>query len=104
MSDVNSATSSRVVVGNEKGGTGKSTSLIHVTSRLFMAGIRLLVLILIRAKKPENFFENRQAVVNRKGLDLPIPYVHKSDLRQIYYGFAGNFYQNLGLSDQSSLK
>ena len=63
-----------IVVGNEKGGSGKSTTTMHVATALVRMGHRVGALDLdLRQRSFGRFVENRIAFCTREGLDLPIP-------------------------------
>lgn len=63
-----------IVVGNEKGGAGKSTVSMHVATALSRAGKQVGVLDLdLRQRSFGHYAENRRAFCEREGLDLPTP-------------------------------
>lgn len=63
-----------IVVGNEKGGSGKSTTSMHVATALARLGKRVGGIDLdLRQKSFGRFIENRHAYMARAGLDLPTP-------------------------------
>jgi len=63
-----------VVVGNEKGGSGKSTTAIHVAIALLKAGQRVATIDLdSRQKSLTHYVENRRLWSRRAKLDLKIP-------------------------------
>jgi chromosome partitioning protein len=63
-----------IVVGNEKGGSGKSTTCMHVATALARMGHRVGALDLdLRQKSFGRYVENRRAYFARTGLDLPTP-------------------------------
>ena len=63
-----------IVFGNEKGGSGKSTSAIHIVSALLRSGYRVGVIDLdLRQKSIFRFLDNRQSFIDRKGVTLPMP-------------------------------
>jgi chromosome partitioning protein len=63
-----------IVVGNEKGGSGKSTTCMHVATALARMGHRVGALDLdLRQKSFARYIENRQAFVARSGLTLSMP-------------------------------
>ena len=63
-----------IVVGNEKGGSGKSTTCMHVATALARMGHRVGALDLdLRQKTFGRYVENRRAYLERSGLDLPTP-------------------------------
>lgn len=63
-----------IVVGNEKGGSGKSTTCMHVATALARLGFRVGALDLdLRQKSFGRYIENRIAYNRRAGLHLPTP-------------------------------
>jgi chromosome partitioning protein len=63
-----------IVVGNEKGGSGKSTTCMHVATALARMGHRVGALDLdLRQKSFARYIENRRAYLDLTGLDLPTP-------------------------------
>ena len=63
-----------IVVGNEKGGSGKSTTAMHVATALSRMGFRVGALDLdLRQKSFGRYVENRRAYLERAGLTLPCP-------------------------------
>jgi chromosome partitioning protein len=63
-----------IVVGNEKGGAGKSTMSMHVATALSRLGKSVAVIDLdLRQKSLARFLENRLAFMLREGHDLPTP-------------------------------
>ena len=63
-----------IVVGNEKGGSGKSTTSMHVATALARMGFRVGALDLdLRQKSFGRYIENRLAYLERTGLNLPSP-------------------------------
>src|SRR5712691_6336635 len=63
-----------IVLGNEKGGSGKSTTSMHVTVALLKAGQRVATIDLdSRQKSLTHYVENRRAWAQRAGLALEIP-------------------------------
>ncbi len=63
-----------IVVGNEKGGSGKSTTSMHVATALCRMGFRVGALDLdLRQKSFGRYIENRLAYLERAGLTLPSP-------------------------------
>lgn len=69
------ANSTRIIVfGNEKGGTGKSTTAMHVIAMLMAKSRRVAALDLdMRQKTLSRYIENRLAYSRRHGLGLDIP-------------------------------
>ena len=63
-----------IVVGNEKGGSGKSTTCMHVATALARMGHSVGALDLdLRQKTFGRYVENRRAWLSQAGLDLPGP-------------------------------
>ena len=63
-----------LVIGNEKGGSGKSTTALHIAVALMSDGASVATLDLdARQGTLSRYIENRTAFAHRKGLDLPIP-------------------------------
>ena len=63
-----------IVVGNEKGGSGKSTTSMHVATALARMGFRVGALDLdLRQKSFGRYIENRLAYLERTNLNLPSP-------------------------------
>ena len=66
-----------VVLGNEKGGSGKSTTAMHVAVALLKAGQRVATIDLdSRQQSFTHYVENRRAWAKRGKLDLEIPEHH----------------------------
>jgi chromosome partitioning protein len=63
-----------VVLGNEKGGSGKSTTAMHLATALARAGRRVGVIDLdLRQRSLGRYLENRAAYSRARALDLPGP-------------------------------
>jgi chromosome partitioning protein len=63
-----------IVVGNEKGGAGKSTIAVHLAVALAHDGARVAVLDLdVRQQSSARFFANRARWAAANGVDLPQP-------------------------------
>ncbi|TCP21454.1 chromosome partitioning protein [Rhodovulum adriaticum] len=63
-----------IVVGNEKGGAGKSTVSMHVATALARMGHKVGALDLdLRQRSFGRYIENRRAYLQRSGLDLATP-------------------------------
>src|SRR5215813_402361 len=63
-----------IVVGNEKGGTGKSTIAMHLAVALLNCGQRVATIDLdSRQKSLTRYVENRNAWAKRCGIRLKIP-------------------------------
>jgi chromosome partitioning protein len=66
-----------VVLGNEKGGSGKSTTALHIAVALLKAGQRVATIDLdCRQQSFTRYINNRQAWARRTGLELDVP-VHR---------------------------
>jgi len=66
-----------VVLGNEKGGSGKSTTALHVAVALMKAGQRVATIDLdCRQQSFTRYINNRLSWARRTGLDLEVP-VHR---------------------------
>jgi chromosome partitioning protein len=62
----------RIVFANEKGGTGKSTTAVHVAVALAYQGARVAALDLDpRQRTLYRYFENRADTEHRRGIELP---------------------------------
>ena len=63
-----------MVIGNEKGGTGKSTVAVHLATALLHEGARVAVIDLdIRQQSTSHFFASRAAWAAARGVSLPQP-------------------------------
>jgi chromosome partitioning protein len=63
-----------VVLGNEKGGSGKSTVAVHIAIALLKAGQRVATIDLdSRQCSLSHYIENRQAWARRTGIALELP-------------------------------
>lgn len=66
-----------IVVGNEKGGAGKSTVAMHVATALARMGHKIGVLDLdLRQKTLGRYINNRKTHLRELGMDLPSPVYH----------------------------
>jgi len=62
------------VIGNEKGGSGKSTTALHIAVALLGDGAKVATLDLdARQGTLGRYIENRAAYCKRKNVDLPMP-------------------------------
>ncbi|TRD11473.1 ATPase [Erythrobacter insulae] len=67
-------TAHRIVFANEKGGTGKSTTAVHVAVALSYLGARVTALDLDpRQRTTHRYMENRVATMEKRGIELPTP-------------------------------
>jgi len=65
----------RIVFANEKGGTGKSTTAVHIAVALTFLGARVSAIDLDpRQRTTHRYIENRLATLEKRGLTLPTPY------------------------------
>lgn len=63
-----------IVLGNEKGGSGKSTTAMHVCVALMKAGQRVAAIDLdSRQKSFAHYIENRRSWSKRAGIELEVP-------------------------------
>src|SRR5437764_11368810 len=63
-----------VVLGNEKGGSGKSTTAMHVAIALMNVGQRVATIDLdSRQRSLTRYLENRRLWARHAGLDLKVP-------------------------------
>src|SRR5437773_7726351 len=66
-----------IVVGNEKGGSAKTTIAIHIALALMKAGQRVASIDLdSRQKSLTHYIENRRAWAQRAGIELELPTHH----------------------------
>ncbi|MGB0921757.1 MAG: division plane positioning ATPase MipZ [Alphaproteobacteria bacterium] len=66
-----------IVLGNEKGGSGKSTTAMHITAALMKLGFSVGLLDLDgRQRSLSRYVENRGEYAQRHGLKLPMPRHH----------------------------
>ena len=64
-----------VVLGNEKGGSGKSTTALHIAVALLKAGQRVATIDLdSRQKSFTRYIDNRRAWTKRTGVELELPH------------------------------
>jgi chromosome partitioning protein len=70
-----------IVVGNEKGGAGKSTIAVHLATALMHEGARVAVMDLdVRQQSTAHFFGNRRAWAEANDVRLPQPVLMGDDL------------------------
>lgn len=63
-----------IVLGNEKGGSGKSTTAMHIATALARMGFKVGALDLdLRQRSFHRYIENRQDSITRDGLDIACP-------------------------------
>ena len=64
-----------IVVGNEKGGSGKTTTAMHVTAALLNEGFRVGTMDLdVRQRSLSRYIENRKIWVGRRAVAMPEHY------------------------------
>lgn len=87
-----------IVVGNEKGGSGKSTTSMHVIVSLMKKGFNISVIDLdSRQKSLARYLENRLNYADKTGLDLAVPAVYvlsrsmEGDVDNMMYEDTKNF-------------
>jgi len=69
-----------IVVGNEKGGTGKSTLSIHISVALLKMGFRVATIDLdTRQRTLTRFFENRESWAQTAPWEVELPFHHALD-------------------------
>src|SRR5262249_12803300 len=69
-----------IVFANEKGGSGKSTTAVHVAVALAAAGRRVAAIDLdSRQRTLGRYMENRAATSRRQLIDLPSPVTETFD-------------------------
>ncbi len=67
-----------IIVGNEKGGSGKSTTCMHVATALVRLGFKVGALDLdTRQRSFSRYLENRAEYIRRKNTPLPMPTLGK---------------------------
>jgi len=63
-----------IVLGNEKGGSGKSTTAMHVVAALLTAGKRVGAVDLdSRQRSLDRYLENRESFMSQNAVTLPMP-------------------------------
>jgi len=63
----------RIVFANEKGGTGKSTTAVHIAIALAYQGARVAAIDLDpRQRTLHRYMENRAETIRRREIDLPV--------------------------------
>ncbi len=86
-----------IVFANEKGGTGKSTTAVHIAIALAARGAKVACIDLdTRQRTMFRYLENRAATIKRRGIELSIPDFavfdgdSQSNLERITESFADN--------------
>ena len=63
-----------IVLGNEKGGSGKSTAAMHIVVALMKSGAKVAAIDLdMRQKSLTRYLENRRAFLSAAEIELPFP-------------------------------
>lgn len=99
-----------IVVGNEKGGAGKSTVVIHLATALLHMGAKVAVLDLdLRQQSVAHFFQNRRTWASAAGVVLPMSLdyrlgddpaqVAKADAEEALARFETAFSEAMGEAD-----
>ena len=93
-----------IVLGNEKGGTGKSTTAMHLIVGLLHEGYAVGAIDLdARQGSLTRYFDNRVAYIEKHGLDLPQPIyraIGRSELRDRVLAEEDEKQQVLGLMQE----
>ncbi|WP_304186595.1 division plane positioning ATPase MipZ [Phenylobacterium aquaticum] len=96
-----------IVIGNEKGGAGKSTLAIHVATALLHGGAKVSVLDLdLRQQSMAHFFAHRRAWLdaNKASAPMPIEHMSSTDLLKASEDEAlGRFEQAFAEADSSDV-
>tara|TARA_R110000772_G_scaffold15071_2_gene43015 strand:- start:401 stop:880 length:480 start_codon:yes stop_codon:yes gene_type:complete len=88
-----------IVVGNAKGGSGKSTTAMHIVISLLTMGFKVGAIDLDGKQKTlGRYIENREAFIAKKKLTLPMPM-----LRVIARAMTRNTIQKINFSMNSLL-
>lgn len=88
-----------IVFANEKGGTGKSTTAVHVAIALAAKGGQVACIDLDhRQRTLGRYLENREATARSKELDLPLP-AHATGDGRADGNFAEHFQRFMGAAD-----
>ncbi|MEM8726031.1 MAG: division plane positioning ATPase MipZ [Pseudomonadota bacterium] len=67
-------TAHRIVFANEKGGTGKSTTAVHIAVALSYLGAKVVMIDLDpRQRTSHRYMENRAGTMEKRGITLPMP-------------------------------
>ena len=97
-----------VVLGNEKGGSGKSTTALHIAVALLKAGQRVATIDLdARQKSFTHYIENRRAWAERARIQLEMPThfcVPRSDTNSLEANESNEFNSFSGRSPRSSTR
>ena len=86
-----------IVVGNEKGGSGKSTSAMHIVISILERGYSVAIIDLdARQKSVARYIENRQAYADQHNLKLTMPDIH------VLEGAKGGTVEEIEQQDEAS--
>ena len=87
-----------IVIGNEKGGSGKSTTAMHLVIGLLLDGFEVACIDLdSRQGTLSNYLSNRQQLIIDKSIDLPLP-----EIRAIEHSMMRNR-EAAGVEDEERL-
>ena len=74
MSDISNSKAHIIVIGNEKGGTGKSTLALHLAVKLMLENFKIAVIDLDgRQGSLSKYIANRRKFCNKNTINLPTP-------------------------------
>lgn len=93
-----------IVIGNEKGGSGKSTTAMHLIVSLLRDGFSVASIDLdARQGTLSRYFENRKNTIEKRGIDLPLPdhFAVRLTEGMTQEQMAENFYQMMVQLQQS---
>ena len=66
-----------IVVGNEKGGSGKTTTIMHLITALLRLGLKVgSIDIDARQRSLTRYLENRDQTMDEQNIRLPMPTHH----------------------------
>ena len=69
-----------IVLGNEKGGSGKSTAAMHIIVALMKSGRSVAAIDLdMRQQSLTRYIENRRKYCENKNIELDFPFMPKVD-------------------------
>ncbi len=89
-----------IVVGNEKGGSGKSTTAMHVIVGLLREGYAVGAIDLdARQGTLARYFDNRRVYATKMGIELPHPEYRAIGLSDLRDGYAAKKNERLRLAD-----
>jgi len=87
-----------IVIGNEKGGSGKSTTAMHLAIGLLHDGLDVACVDLdYRQGTLSNYLSNRQKFINDRSINLPMP-----EFRSVEHSLSSNR-ESAGVEDEQRL-